>query len=285
MSATAHPDTIATIKTYCDAANAPMRIVPEKDGITDIEALDAMLGEDTACLFIQQPNFYGALEDAKLLGEKVHAAGGKYILGVNPIALAVMQSPFEAGADIAVGEGQPLGMPLSFGGPYLGFMAATTAMMRKLPGRIVGETADHNGNRAYVLTLQAREQHIRREKASSNVCSNQALCALTAAVYLSAMGPEGLKEAASQSMSKAHYLEAGLTKIPGIRRVGSAPFFHEFVLTCGGMRDAILQALEAKDILGGLPLHDDRLLWCATEQLSREQLDTVIQTVREVCTE
>lgn len=283
VSATAHPDTIATIKTYCDAANAPMRIVPEKDGLTDLDALDAMLGEDTACLFVQQPNFYGALEDAKLLGEKVHAAGGKYILGVNPIALAVMQSPGEAGADIAVGEGQPLGMPLSFGGPYLGFMAATTAMMRKLPGRIVGETTDHHGNRAFVLTLQAREQHIRREKASSNVCSNQALCALTAAVYLSAMGPEGLKEVAVQSMSKAHYLEAGLTNIPGIRRVGSAPFFHEFVTTCGGKRDAVLKALEAKDILGGLPLDGDRLLWCATEQVSREQLDTVIQTVREVC--
>jgi glycine dehydrogenase subunit 1 len=283
VSATAHPDTIATIQTYCNAANAQMRIVPEKDGVTDINALESMLGEDTACLFVQQPNFYGALEDAKLLGEKVHAAGGKYILGVNPIALAVMQSPGKAGADIAVGEGQPLGMPLSFGGPYLGFMAATTAMMRKLPGRIVGETTDHNGNRAFVLTLQAREQHIRREKASSNVCSNQALCALTAAVYLSAMGPEGLKEAAVQSMSKAHYLEAGLTKIPGISRVGTAPFFHEFVTACRGKQEAILKALELKDILGGLPIGDDKLLWCATEQVSREQLDTAIQTVREVC--
>ncbi len=283
VSATTHPDTIATIQTFCNAANAPMRIVPKKDGITDLAALESMLGEDTACLFIQQPNFYGALEDTKLLGEKVHAAGGKYILGVNPIALAVMQSPKEAGADIAVGEGQPLGMPLSFGGPYLGFMAATTAMMRKLPGRIVGETTDHSGNRAFVLTLQAREQHIRREKASSNVCSNQALCALTAAVYLSAMGPEGLKEAAMQSMSKAHYLEAGLTKIPGIRRVGSAAFFHEFVTACGGKREAVLKALEEKDILGGLPVGDDELLWCATEQVSREQLDDAIQTVREVC--
>ena len=283
VSATAHPDTIATIQTYCDAANAPMRIVPEKDGVTDIKALDNMLGEDTACLFVQQPNFYGALEDARLLGEKVHAAGGKYILGVNPIALSIMQSPGEAGADIAVGEGQPLGMPLSFGGPYLGFMASTTAMMRKLPGRIVGETADHNGNRAFVLTLQAREQHIRREKASSNVCSNQALCALTAAVYLSAMGPAGLKDAAVQSMSKAHYLEAGLTKVPGIHRVGGAPFFHEFVTACAGRRDEILKALAAKDILGGLPLGGDMLLWCATEQASREQLDTAIQTVREVC--
>ena len=283
VSATAHPDTIATIQTFCNAANAPMRIVPEKDGVTDIAALEAMLGEDTACLYVQQPNFYGALEDAKLLGEKVHAAGGKYIMGVNPIALAVMQSPAEALADIAVGEGQPLGMPLSFGGPYLGFMAASNAMMRKLPGRIVGETTDHKGNRAFVLTLQAREQHIRREKASSNVCSNQALCALTAAVYLSAMGPEGLREVATQSMSKAHYLMEGLTKIPGITRIGTAPFFHEFVTGCNGKRDAVLKALEAKDILGGLPIGDDQLLWCATEQVSREQLDTVLSTLGEVC--
>lgn len=283
VSATAHPDTIATIKTYCEAANAPLRIVPEKDGVTDAEALKCMLGEDTACLYVQQPNFYGALEDAKALGEAVHAAGAKYILGVNPIALAVMQSPKEAGADIAVGEGQPLGMPLSFGGPYLGFMAATTAMMRKLPGRIVGETTDHEGRRAFVLTLQAREQHIRREKASSNVCSNQALCALTAAVYLSAMGPQGLREAAMQSMSKAHYLIEGLTKIPGVMRVGSAPFFHEFVTACPGKREAILRALDEKNILGGLPIGEDGILWCATEQVTREQLDTAIAAVREVC--
>ncbi len=283
VSATAHPDTIATIQTYCTAANMPMQIVPEKNGLTDVQALESLLGDDTACLFVQQPNFYGALEDAKLLGEKVHAAGGKYIMGVNPIALAIVQSPAEAGADIAVGEGQPLGMPLSFGGPYLGFMASTTSMMRKLPGRIAGETTDSKGNRAFVLTLQAREQHIRREKASSNVCSNQALCALTASVYLSAMGPEGLKEVAVQSMSKSHYLLDGLASIEGIVRVGTAPFFHEFVTTCGSKRNAILKALEAKDILGGLPLGEDQLLWCATEQVSREQLDIVISTVREVC--
>ena len=283
VSATAHPDTIATIQTYCTAANMPMQIVPEKNGLTDVQALESLLGDDTACLFVQQPNFYGALEDAKLLGEKVHAAGGKYIMGVNPIALAIVHSPAEAGADIAVGEGQPLGMPLSFGGPYLGFMASTTSMMRKLPGRIAGETTDSKGNRAFVLTLQAREQHIRREKASSNVCSNQALCALTASVYLSAMGPEGLKEVAVQSMSKSHYLLDGLASIEGIVRVGTAPFFHEFVTTCGSKRNAILKALEAKDILGGLPLGEDQLLWCATEQVSREQLDIVISTVREVC--
>jgi glycine dehydrogenase subunit 1 len=218
----------------------------------------------------------------KALGEKVHPKGGKYIMSVNPIASAIMQTAGEAGADIAVGEGQPLGMPLAFGGPYLGFMAATTAMMRKLPGRIVGETTDHEGRRAFVLTLQAREQHIRREKASSNVCSNQALCALTAAVYLSAMGPEGLKDVARQSMSKAHYFAGELVKAPGIKRVGSAPYFHEFVTTCAGKQKQILKALEDRGILGGLPIDDDKLLWCATEMASREQLDEAVKTVREV---
>ena len=282
VAATAHPDVIATIRTYCEAANAPMRIVPEKNGKVDVAALESMLGDDTACLFVQQPNFLGALEDVKALGKMVHAKGGKYILSVNPIATAIMQTPGEAGADIAVGEGQPLGMPLSFGGPYLGFMAATTAMMRKLPGRIVGETTDHDGRRAFVLTLQAREQHIRREKASSNVCSNQALCSLTSAVYLSAMGPEGLKDVARQCMSKAHYFESELTRIPGVKRVGSEPYFHEFMTTCAGKQKAILKALEDKGILGGLPLDEDTLLWCATEMATREQLDEAVKTVREV---
>ena len=152
-------------------------------------------------------------EDAAAIGEIVHAAGAKFVMGVNPIACAVMATPAECGADIAVGEGQPLGLDIAFGGPYLGFMAATKAMFRKLPGRIVGQTHDVEGKVGYVLTLTAREQHIRREKASSNICSNQALCALTAGVYLTAMGPEGLGKAARQSMSKAHYLAAELEKI------------------------------------------------------------------------
>ena len=176
-------------------------------------------------------------------------------MGVNPIALAIMKTPAECGADIAVGEGQPLGLPLGFGGPYLGFMAATGAMMRKLPGRIVGETVDADGNRAYVLTLQAREQHIRREKASSNICSNEALCALTASVYLATVGPQGLKQAATLCLSKAHYLAQELTKIEGVNLVYGGEFFHEFVTTLP-KQEKVLAALAKEGILGGLPVKE-----------------------------
>ena len=208
VSAAAHPDTINTIATYCYGTGDEMRLVPLKDGKTDMDALQRMLTDEVASLYIQQPNFFGLLEDAEAMGAMVHAAGAMYVVGCNPIALGILKPPVECGADVAVGEGQPLGMPISFGGPYLGYMATTAKHMRKLPGRIVGETVDHDGNRAFVLSLQAREQHIRREKASSNICSNQALCALTASVYMAAMGPDGIAEVARQSMSKAHYLMA-----------------------------------------------------------------------------
>ena len=217
VSAAAHPDVIRVIKTYCWAANSEILVIPEKDGLTDADALRDLLDETVACVYIAQPNYYGLIEDATSIGLLVHDAGAKYIMGVNPIAAALLKTPAECGADIAVGEGQPLGMPLSFGGPYLGFMAATSAMMRKLPGRIVGKTTDSEGNRAFVLTLQAREQHIRREKASSNICSNQALCATTAAVYMAAMGPEGMKNTAVQCLSKAHYMAAKILKIAGFK--------------------------------------------------------------------
>ena len=180
---------------------------------------------------------------------------------------------------LAVGEGQPLGMPLSFGGPYLGFMATTKAMMRKLPGRIVGETTDVDGKRAFVLTLQAREQHIRREKASSNICSNQALCAMTAAVYLAAVGPEGLKQVANLCYQKAHYLMQQLTAIPGITLRYQGPFFHEFV-TDQGDANRILLKLEQEGILGGLPLSDGGILWCATEKNSKEDIDRMVGIIR-----
>lgn len=202
-------------------------------------------------------------------------------MGCNPIALAIVKTPGECGADIAVGEGQPLGMPLAFGGPYLGFMAATREMMRKLPGRIVGETVDTEGKRGFVLTLQAREQHIRREKAGSNICSNEALCALTASVYLSAMGPEGLRNAAVLSTSKAHYLQKELEKA-GLPPAYEGEFFHEFVTDAPQGAEKILKALEEKGYLGGLPLPDGRLLWCTTEKNTKEEMDELVSLIREV---
>ena len=280
VSGAAHPDTINTIRTYCYGTNDEMIVVPMKDGKTDIEALKELLKADVASLYVQQPNFFGQFEDTAAIAEAVHANGSMLILGCNPIALGVMADARQQGADIAVGEAQPLGMPLSYGGPYLGFMATTTKNMRKLPGRIVGQTVDAKGERAFVLSLQAREQHIRREKASSNICSNQALCALTAGLYMAAMGPEGLKQAAKQSMSKAHYLANELCKLSGVQLVYSGAYFHEFVTTLP-KADQVLKALEDNDILGGLPI-EGGVLWCATEKVSKADLDKTVAIVKEV---
>ena len=280
VSGASHPDTINTVRTYCYGTGDEMRIVPMKDGKTDLAALREMLTEDVASVYIQQPSFFGQLEDATVIGEMVHAAGAMYIMGCNPIALAIMKTPKDCGADIAVGEGQPLGMPLSYGGPYLGFMATLTKHMRKLPGRIVGQTTDSKGDTAYVLSLQAREQHIRREKASSNICSNQALCAFTAGLYMATMGPDGMAEAANQSMAKAHYLAAKLCEIPGVILKYKGGFFHEFV-TEMPRQDEVLKALEDADILGGLPV-EGGIMWCATEKVTKAQLDKAIEVVKEV---
>ena len=280
ISGAAHPDVIQTVKTYCFGTGDELRVIPTKDGKTDISALKALLTQDIASVYIQQPNFYGQFEDAESIGQIVHENGSVYIMGCNPIALAIMKTPKDCGADIAVGEGQPLGMPLSFGGPYLGFMAATEKYMRKLPGRIVGQTVDSEGNRAFVLSLQAREQHIRREKASSNICSNEALCALTAGVYMAAMGPEGMAQAAKQSMAKAHYLADALCGIDGVSLVYTGPFFHEFVTTMPKSEE-VLSALEQAGILGGLPIPEG-ILWCATEKVSKAELDKTAAVVKEV---
>ena len=281
VSATTNPEVINTIRTYCYGTGDEMRIVPAKDGKTDMAALKEMLGADIASFYVQQPNFYGQFEEAEELGKLVHEAGAMYVMGCNPIALAIMKTPAACGADVAVGEAQPLGMPLSYGGPYLGFMATTNKHMRKLPGRIVGETVDGEGRRAFCLALQAREQHIRREKASSNICSNQALCALTAGVYVSAMGPVGMAQAAKQSMAKAHYLANELCKIPGVSMKFTGEYFHEFVVEMPKAEE-VLKALENADILGGLQI-EEGVLWCATEKATKADLDRTVAIVKEVC--
>ena len=281
ISGATSPYVIQTIQTYCHGNGMEMEVIPEKDGKTDWEKLKARLDSGTACVYIQHPNFYGNLEDAKEIGELTHEAGAKFVMGVNPISLGMLKTPVEYGADVAVGEGQPLGLPLAFGGPYIGFMACTDKMMRRLPGRIVGQTKDRNGKTGYVLTLQAREQHIRREKASSNICSNQALCALAVTVYLSSMGNEGLREAALQSASKAHYLSKELETI-GYHTENQGTFFHEFVTTSKVSAKETLDALEAQGILGGYPLDEHRILWCCTEVNTKEEMDDVIRILKEV---
>lgn len=280
ISAALNPETLSTIRTYCYGSNTPLELVSMSAGVTDIGRLRELLSDDIACVCVQSPNFFGQLEDIEAIAEAVHAAGAKLIVSCNPIALGILKAPADCGADIAIGEGQPLGMPLAFGGPYLGFMTCKKELMRQLPGRIVGETTDASGERAFVLTLQAREQHIRRERASSNICSNEALCALTAAVYLSAMGADGLQRVAVACHSKAKYLCSELCAIDGVTLVHSGEFFNEFV-TASARQDEILNELQQRGILGGLPV-EGGILWCCTELNSKQQIDELVAVAREV---
>ncbi|MCL2833065.1 MAG: aminomethyl-transferring glycine dehydrogenase subunit GcvPA [Treponema sp.] len=278
VSAASHPHVIQTIETYCFGYGINVSLVPCcADGKTDLRALEKILASDpnAGCFYLQSPNFYGLIEEVKDIAKKVHAAGALLVQGVNPMSLGIMESPGENGADIAVGEGQSLGLPLAFGGPYLGFMACKKNLMRKMPGRIVGETTDSRGERAFVLTMQAREQHIRREKASSNLCSNEALCALTAAVYLSVMGQEGFAEAGRQCHSKAVYAANKIREIPGFQLIYKGEFFNEFVSSCPDS-EKVLRLLEEKNILGGYPLAKDRILWCVTEVNTKEEIDELV---------
>lgn len=278
ISAASSPYTIETVKTYCFGSGMELELIPEKDGVTDLEFLRENLDTSAACVYIEHPNYYGSLEDVEAISSLSHEAGAKFIMGVNPISLGILKTPGEYGADIAVGEGQPLGLSMSFGGPYLGFMACTSKLMRKLPGRIVGQTEDSKGRTGYVLTLQAREQHIRRETASSNICSNQALCAMAVGVYLAAMGPDGLKNAAVQCASKAHYFSEQLEKA-GLKTQNTVEFFHEFVTASDVPAEVILKKLEEENILGGYPLDENRILWCCTEMNTKDEMDRAAAVV------
>lgn len=281
VSGALHPETLETVLTYCAAHDVEVTLVPVVDGVTRPEDFAAAIDETTACALFQQPNFFGLLEDASALIEATHAAGAKSVMAVDPISLGLLATPGELGADVCVAEGQSLGLPLSFGGPYLGIIACKKALMRKLPGRIVGQTHDSAGNRAFVLTLQAREQHIRREKASSNICSNQALCALAAGVYLSCMGPHGIRQVASLSLSKAHYLAEQVCQVEGFARVFAGEFFNEFLTTCPIDPEELEERMAAHGILCGMPV-GDKMLWCATEVNTKEEIDAMVRTLKEV---
>ena len=281
VSASVDPRTLSVIRTYCFGSGAPLVILPEKDGLTDIDSWNAMDTSSIACLIIQTPNYHGLIEDGASIANAVHNSGARLIASCNPIALSLLETPGEFGADVAVGEGQPLGLPMGFGGPYLGFMASTKDMMRKLPGRIVGQTTDVDGKRAYVLTLQAREQHIRREKASSNICSNEALCAMTAAVYLSAMGSAGLEKVAASCMANARYLLEQLTAL-GFTRKYTGEFFHEFVTICPCDAAVLSEKLAAHGYLSGLVTGQSEMLWCTTEMNTKSEIDGLIAVIKEV---
>ena len=250
-----------------------------KNGVTVLPEVN----DELAAVLIASPNFLGCVEDFSPFASVIHQEGGLLIACVDPLSLGILESPGKMGADLVVGEGQSLGLPLNFGGPYLGFMACRQKYMRQLPGRIVGQTVDEQGRRGYVLTLQTREQHIRRERAGSNICSNQSLCALEATVYLALLGPQGLAEVAKQCLFKSHYAREQLSKIPGVRPVYSTPFFREFVVETSEHTLKINQRLWEKGILGGLPLGkynsawEHHLLVCVTEMRTKEEIDQLVQ--------
>jgi glycine dehydrogenase subunit 1 len=288
LCGTVNPQMIEVVKTWCTSACIELVTTDHLNGQTDHKSLTAEVDETVACIIAQQPNFFGQLEDLTAIEQLAHSKGAKLVLSCNPISLGLLKTPGEWGADIAIGEGQPLGNPLNFGGPYLGFMVCKETMQRKLPGRIVGETVDHEGNRGYVLTLQAREQHIRREKASSNICSNEALNALAAAVYLAALGPSGLKEAATLSMQRAHFAADSICKLPGMKLKWTGSYFNEFVIESEIRPERIEKALAGKGILSGLPLdylgdaYKNCILYCCTELNTEQQIDSLVAALKEV---
>ena len=277
---TVDPQTLAVMKTYCESRDVKIVMVQNKDHRLDVEDLKAKLNERSAGLYVESPNYYGLIEEIEECTKIVHENETKMTMGCDQIALAIYNSPGQMGVDIAVDEGQQLGMPMGFGGPYLGFMTCKKELMRKLPGRIVGETTDHDGRRAYVLTLQAREQHIRREKASSNICSNEALCAMTASVYLAAMGPGGMEKVALSCYNNARYLEERLKEL-GFKRVDEGEYFNEFLTTSPIDPKVLEEKLSDKKILSGLQV-EDKILWCATELNTKEKIDVLADAIKEV---
>lgn len=249
-----------------------------EDGAIDPARIQEVMSDKIAAVVMQYPNFFGCIEDIERISEIAHNAGALSIVSANPIALGLIEAPGNLGADIVTGEGQPLGIPLSYGGPYLGFLAAKKALLRRMPGRIAGRTVDVDGRPGFVLTLQAREQHIRREKASSNICSNQALMALNATIYMSLMGRDGIKEVASQSFQKAHYMKHELAKIAGVSFPFTGSFFHEIVVKIPNARK-VLAKMSKNGIFAGIPLDNwfsnlkDHVLIAVTEKRSKDEID------------
>jgi len=273
--------------SYTANLNLELVTIPHKSGVCDLAALGAALDADTAAVVVQNPNFFGTIADFTALFDAARAAGVVSLISVYPVLQSVLKSPGEMGADIAVAEGQSLGLPLSFGGPYLGIMTCNKALVRQMPGRMVGRTVDTEGRTGYVLTLQAREQHIRRQKATSNICSNQALCALRALMHLCLLGQEGLTRTAGLCLERAHYAAERLTAIPGVELLsGSAPFGNEFAITLPVNAYQVIDKLTARGYVPGFPLGryysglENALLVACTEKTSKEQIGVFAEMLR-----
>jgi glycine dehydrogenase subunit 1 len=279
LSAGVNPLYRQVVETYSEGPGLRLKTVAAGDGVTDLAAGRKAVTGKTAALVIQSPNFFGCLEDVAAAAEIAHAAGALLVVVADPVNLGVLAAPGALGADIVVGEGQGLGVPMSFGGPNLGVFAAKRDLVRRIPGRLVGATVDLDGRRGFVLTLQTREQHIRREKATSNICTNVALCALMATIYLAIMGKQGLVRVGELSAAKAHYAAERLGRVPGVSLRFAAPFFKEFTLRLPKAPERVVQRLLKDRILAGVPLKafdrslKDCLLVAVTEKRTREEID------------
>ncbi len=286
VAASVHPEYRRVLATYLANLGAELVVVGTPDGTLHPADLEQALDDQTACVLVQHPNFFGCLEPTREIGELTHKSGAPFIVAVDPISLGLLKRPSEYGADIVVAEGQPLGTPMSFGGPYLGILACREQFIRRLPGRLVGQTTDRRGKRCFVLTLQTREQHIRREKATSNICTNQGLLALRATVYLAAMGPSGMRSVAELCLQKSRYALEQLTSSGVAHAAFTRPTFKEFVVRLGaGHLERVLDAARREGILAGVPLAgwfpelSDCLLVTVTEKRTRSDIDRLARAL------
>ncbi|MFO0969883.1 MAG: aminomethyl-transferring glycine dehydrogenase subunit GcvPA [Gemmataceae bacterium] len=281
-----HPEYRLTLQTYM--ANLPVHVetLPTPQGFLDPDELTKRLNDDVLAVIVQHPNFFGSLEEVEAISKAAHDRGALLIVSFDPISLGILKRPGQYGADIAIAEGQCLGNPMVYGGPYLGIMACREEYVRKIPGRLVGQTVDRNGKRCWVLTLQTREQHIRREKATSNICTNQGLFALRAAVYLAALGPQGLKETAQLCLHKAHYAAQELATVPEVTVKFARPFFKEFTIEVKGDAAALLERLLKAGYHGGLalgrwyPTLKNCITLAVTEKRTKGEIDGLVSAVR-----
>jgi glycine dehydrogenase subunit 1 len=286
VAGSVHPEYRLTLQTYVANLDARVVTLPAPHGFLDPDDLKKAVDDDTLCVVVQHPNFFGCLEEVQAVGEIAKAKGALFVVSFDPVSVGVLKRPGQYGADVAVAEGQGLGVPMCYGGPYLGVLACREEFVRKMPGRLVGQTTDRNGRRCWVLTLQTREQHIRREKATSNICTNQGLLALRATVHLAALGPQGLKETAELCLRKAHYAAEQLTKVPGVGLRFDRPFFKEFAVKLGGDVPAVANELLAAGYHAGLPLGRwypelrDSLLVAVTERRTKAEIDGLAHELR-----
>ncbi len=281
-----NPLYLQVVRTYVHGQGFEIVEIPSKDGVADLDALRKSVDETTAAVLVQQPSFVGTLSDVYALGEIAHAKGALYVVDASPISLGLLAAPGDYGADVVVGEGQSLGISQSFGGPFLGIFAVKDALIRRLPGRLAGVTVDAEGNRGFVLTLQTREQQIRREKATSNICTNEGLMMLASTIYMSLMGKQGVREVAEQSSAKAHYLAAQIARIPGFKLKYSQPFFNEFLVSTPVPAKTIVEAGLPKNILAGVDVEklnpsEKGLLVAVTEKRTRAELDSYVEFLKQ----